>query len=144
MKKTHKRLLKILGALLSIGTGAFLFLSTFKDAMVFYYTPKDLHHRTVEKNKLIRIGGVVQKSSHSRYPKGGGKFALQEGSQSIQIEYFCALPTLFKEETMAVVQGTFDDQNQFKATEVLAKHDENYGPLPKACLQEQGNQWSQN
>lgn len=144
MKKAHKRLLKLLAALLSIGAGATIFFSIFKDAMVFYYTPKDCQHQPIEKNKTIRIGGIVQKNSHVLYPKGGGRFIVQEGNDTILVEYSCSLPTLFKEETMVVAQGTFNDEGQFSATEVLAKHDENYAPLPKNCLQEQVNQWSQN
>jgi cytochrome c-type biogenesis protein CcmE len=142
MKKTHKRLLKLLTAFLSIGLGAYLFLSTFKEAMVFYYTPKDLASKAIAKNKIIRLGGVVRKGSHQRHANGGGAFILEKESHAISVTHTCLLPTLFKEGTMAVVEGTFDDRGTFKAREVLAKHDENYAPLPKTCLEEQGNQWS--
>ena len=56
------------------------------------------------------------------------RFVLTDGIESIEVNYTGILPDLFREGQGIIVTGSFDNQKIFIASEVLAKHDENYMP----------------
>jgi cytochrome c-type biogenesis protein CcmE len=128
MKKSHRHLLTLGLGVLSIVTGLIIFFTLFKDAMVFYYTPSELREKSIQMGRPLRIGGMVKKGSHAKTPQGGCTFTLEDSHHTILVHYKGLLPTLFREETSAVVKGSLQENGTFLAEEVLAKHDENYHP----------------
>ncbi len=126
MRPKHKRLFFILTTVLSISVGIYILLSTFQRNIVFFVTPSDALIID-DKSKTIRIGGVVRPNSLSK-DDITYSFDLMDEKSIISVTYKGLLPDLFKEESTVVIQGKFNG-TAFMATEVLAKHDENYKPL---------------
>jgi cytochrome c-type biogenesis protein CcmE len=94
-----------------------------------YYTPSQIMQNQAPKDRLIRAGGMVVKKSIVRSPKGLDiLFKLTDYQDTIQVQYHGILPDLFREGQGVVVKGYIRKGFGFEATEVLAKHDENYMP----------------
>ncbi len=127
MKARHKRFALILGGLaLLIGATA-LVLSAFRENLVFFHTPTEVAEGKAPTGRTFRIGGMVEEGSIKR----DGvmvHFSVTDTARSIQVVYNGPLPDLFKEGKGAVVQGKLGTDGVFTASEVLAKHDENYMP----------------
>ena len=105
-----------------------LILYNTKENISYFYTPSELNSSNIKMNKQIRIGGFVEKNSFSKISASSFKFSITDNSKSINVNYNGILPDLFREGQGAVIEGFFEDNNIFNATEVFAKHDENYVP----------------
>ncbi|MBS1140014.1 MAG: CcmE/CycJ protein [Proteobacteria bacterium] len=133
MKSRHKKLALIGGALAIIGIIAALVLNALNSNIALYITPTDVAAGKAPKDKLFRIGGLVKEGSISRQADGVTiSFAITDTEKEIPVAYKGILPDLFKEGKGAVAQGKLNAEGTFVATEVLAKHDENYMP-PEAA-----------
>lgn len=127
MKARHKRLGLILGGLLLLVGATALVLSAFRDNLVFFHTPTEVAEGKAPTGRTFRIGGMVEEGSIKR--EGVlVRFAVTDTARSIAVEYSGPLPDLFKEGKGAVIQGKLGENGVFTASEVLAKHDENYMP----------------
>ncbi len=129
MKPRHKRLLLVLTGLVVIGVAAFFVLRAFNENLVFFYTPSQIANHEAPTNKNFRIGGMVVDQSLKREP-GGLKveFVVTDTAQSVPVQYSGILPDLFKEGKGVVAEGHLNTHGVFIASQVLAKHDENYMP----------------
>lgn len=127
MKPRHKRLILIVGGVAVLGVAAMLVLNAFRSNLVFFYTPTQIAKGEAPKNKAFRIGGLVKVGSLTR-DGITAHFIVTDTSQETPVSYTGILPDLFKEGRGVVAQGKLQAQGQFVATEVLAKHDENYMP----------------
>ena len=133
MKARHKRLAWISGGLVIVALAAFLILNAFRSNMVFFYTPTQVANGEVPKDTSFRIGGLVEQGSLQRDQDGlTVHFAVTDLAKRTAVRYQGILPDLFKEGKGVVAQGKLDAAGQFTASEVLAKHDENYMP-PEAA-----------
>ena len=133
MKSRHKKLALIGGALAIIGIIAALVLNALNSNIALYITPTDIAAGKAPQDKIFRIGGVVKEGSISRQADGVTiSFAITDTEKEIPVAYKGILPDLFKEGKGAVAQGKLNAEGTFMATEVLAKHDENYMP-PEAA-----------
>ena len=94
----------------------------------FYYTPKEIINGKVQIGQRIRLGGVIISGTVKHYERLGVKFVIADSQAEITINYIGILPDLFKEGQGVVVRGQLVTSNSFKASQVLAKHDENYMP----------------
>ena len=127
MKPRHKRALIIIGALVAIGTAALLILNALNSNIALYVTPSEVAAGKAPQGQVFRIGGMVKEGSVKR----DGitvHFVITDLVKDIPVSYPGILPDLFKEGKGAVIQGRLDANGQFIASEVLAKHDENYMP----------------
>jgi cytochrome c-type biogenesis protein CcmE len=77
--------------------------------------------------KAFRIGGLVKEGSVKRQDMTV-RFIITDTAKDIPVAYTGILPDLFRDGKGAVVQGRLGGDGVFAATEVLAKHDENYMP----------------
>ncbi len=133
MKARHKRLAWIGAGLLAIALVAALILNAFRSNLVFFYTPSQVANGEVPKETSFRIGGLVEPGSIKRDEDGlTVHFAVTDLAKQTPVRYQGILPDLFKEGKGVVAQGKLDAAGQFTASEVLAKHDENYMP-PEAA-----------
>ena len=133
MKARHKRLALILGALAILGLIAGLVLNALNSNVAFYINPTDVAAGKAPKDKAFRIGGLVKEGSLKREADGVTmQFAITDTEKDITVFYKGILPDLFKEGKGAVIQGRLNADGSFAASEVLAKHDENYMP-PEAA-----------
>ena len=127
MKSRHKRLFGIgLGLMLVCGAVYFV-LNAFQSNLVFFFTPTQVAAGEAPKDGSFRVGGLVKEGSIQRQDLAI-EFTVTDLHQDVQVRYVGLLPDLFKEGKGVVAQGRLDAGRLFVASEVLAKHDENYMP----------------
>ncbi|MFT3734233.1 MAG: cytochrome c maturation protein CcmE [Rhodocyclaceae bacterium] len=129
MKARHKRFLLIGIALALLGGATALVLKSFNENLVFFFTPTEVAEGKVPKGHNFRVGGMVESGSIERLEDGlTVRFTITDTAKTLPVVYKGALPDLFKDGKGAVAQGKLDESGLFIASEVLAKHDENYMP----------------
>ncbi|MBL8490941.1 MAG: cytochrome c maturation protein CcmE [Rhodocyclaceae bacterium] len=127
MKARQKRIALILGGLATLGIAAALVLNALNSNIALYVTPSEVAEGKAPKEKAFRVGGMVKEGSLRR-DNLTVHFVVTDTARDIPVAYTGILPDLFKEGKGAVVQGRLGTDGLFTATEVLAKHDENYMP----------------
>ena len=130
MKPRHKRFALIIGALAVIGAAAALVLNAFEENLVFFFTPTQVAAGEAPQNRAFRIGGMVKEGSLQRDGMNVS-FVVTDTAHDVPVTYSGILPDLFREGKGVVAQGKLEgsgNTESFKASEVLAKHDENYMP----------------
>lgn len=127
MKPRHKRALLIVAALVAIGVAALLILNALNSNIALYVTPSEVAAGKSPQGQAFRIGGMVKEGSVKRDGLTVN-FVITDLAKDIPVAYTGILPDLFKEGKGAVIQGRLDSNGRFIASEVLAKHDENYMP----------------
>ena len=117
----------IVGGLAALGLAAYFVLNAFESNLVFFFSPTQVAAGEAPKNRTFRIGGLVKTGSLSR-DNLTVNFIVTDTSKEMGVSYTGILPDLFKEGKGVVAQGKIGNDGKFVATEVLAKHDENYMP----------------
>ncbi|MEY3218931.1 MAG: hypothetical protein RIT27_288 [Pseudomonadota bacterium] len=130
MSAKHKqRLGWIALLLLGVGTGVALALMAFKANLQLFFMPTQIVAGEAPKGQTIRIGGLVEKNSVQRATDSLKiHFNVTDNHQKVSVQYEGILPDLFREGQGIVAIGKLQDNGNFLASEVLAKHDENYMP----------------
>jgi cytochrome c-type biogenesis protein CcmE len=129
MKPRTRRLGWILGGLAVLGVAAALILNAFQSNLVFFFTPTQIAAREAPQGRPFRVGGLVEAGSLKRESNSlTVRFRVTDTRETIPVSYTGLLPDLFKEGKGVVAQGTLGPDGVFRASEVLAKHDENYMP----------------
>ena len=129
MKPRHKRIAAIAGGVLALGIVTALVLKAFNQNLVFFFTPSQVAANEAPQGRTFRIGGLVEQGSLKRLPDGVSvAFVVTDTAKSMTVIYKGSLPDLFKEGKGVVAQGQLGPDGVFRASEVLAKHDENYMP----------------
>jgi len=133
MKPRHQRMVAIAAGLVLVAVAAALVLNAFQGNVVFFFSPSQVASGEAPVAKTFRIGGMVEKGSVKRLPDGVTvQFIVTDSAKTIPVLYSGILPDLFKEGKGVVAQGKLSPDGSFRASEVLAKHDENYMP-PEAA-----------
>ena len=127
MKNWKKRAAIIGGGLAAVGIAAALVLNALNSNIALYVTPSEIAAGKAPQGQAFRIGGMVKDGSLKR-DNMTVHFIVTDLVQDIAVSYTGILPDLFKEGKGAVVQGRLNADGSFSASEVLAKHDENYMP----------------
>jgi len=128
MTARQSRFAWLAAGLVVVGLMSFFVVQALRANMVFFYTPTEVQAGSVEAGQYIRIGGLVSAGSLQRQPDGVTvHFAITDNGVALPVSYRGILPDLFQEGKGAVAQGYWDGK-RFTASEVLAKHDENYMP----------------
>jgi cytochrome c-type biogenesis protein CcmE len=129
MKPRHKRLAMIAGGLAALGVAAALVLAAFQENLVFFFTPSQVAANEVPQGRAFRVGGMVAPGSVKRQPDGVTvQFVVTDTAKNVPVVFRGLLPDLFREGKGVVTQGKLGVDGVFYASEVLAKHDENYMP----------------
>ena len=128
MTLRFQRLLLILLTLVIILSAVLLILYNTRENVSYFYTPSEINKLDIVKNETIRIGGFVENNSFNKISSSSFKFKITDEKESILVTFNGILPDLFREGQGAVIEGAFVDNNIFNATNVFAKHDENYMP----------------
>ena len=142
MNAKYRRLFITIIIVLTLGLATKLILMALEDNIVYFYTPNDLIEKFGDTQNIqnkIRIGGLVLESS---IKKEGEKtiFMITDRKKEVRVEFDGPLPDLFREGQGIVAEGMFQNNN-FIASEVLAKHDENYMPPEVADALKKNNVW---
>ncbi len=140
MTPKRRRLLGLVAAGVALGIAATLVFRALDDTLVFFYSPSQAHERGFQPGEAIRLGGLVKAGSVARAPDSlTVNFVVTDGGRDVAVAYAGILPDLFREGQGVVTEGSFQPDGTFRASEVLAKHDENYMPKEVIeALQEQG------
>jgi cytochrome c-type biogenesis protein CcmE len=131
MKPRQKRIALIVGGLVSLAVAAGLALNALDSNIALYVTPSEVAAGKAPQGKAFRIGGMVKDGSVQRQDMTV-RFVVTDMVKEIPVAYTGILPDLFRDGKGAVVQGRLGSDGVFVASEVLAKHDENYMP-PEAA-----------
>ena len=124
-----KRLLIIVAVLAGVGIAVTLALSALQENINLFYTPTQIASGEAPHDTRIRAGGMVEKGSLQRSADSlDVTFVVTDFNKSVTITYRGILPDLFREGQGVVAEGSLGPDGQFNATNVLAKHDENYMP----------------
>ena len=142
MNPKYRRLFITIIIVLTLGLATKLILMALEDNIVYFYTPNDLKEKFGDAQNIqnkIRIGGLVLESS---IKKEGEKtiFMITDRKKEVKVLFDGPLPDLFREGQGIVAEGMFQNNN-FIASEVLAKHDENYMPPEVADALKKNNVW---
>ena len=142
MNAKYRRLFITIIIILTLGLATKLILMALEDNIVYFYTPNDLIKKFGDTKNIqnkIRIGGLVLESS---IKKEGEKtiFMITDRKEEVKVVFKGPLPDLFREGQGIVAEGMFQNNN-FIASEVLAKHDENYMPPEVADALKKNNVW---
>ena len=142
MNAKYRRLFITIIIVLTLGLATKLILMALEDNIVYFYSPNDLIEKfgnTKNIQNKIRIGGLVLESS---IKKEGEKtiFMITDRKKEVKVLFEGPLPDLFREGQGIVAEGMFQNNN-FIASEVLAKHDENYMPPEVADALKKNNVW---
>jgi cytochrome c-type biogenesis protein CcmE len=141
MKPRTRRLGWILAGLAVLGVAAALILSAFQSNLVFFFTPTQVAAREAPQGRPFRVGGLVEAGSLQRESNSlTVRFRVTDTRETIPVSYTGLLPDLFKEGKGVVAQGTLGPDGVFRASEVLAKHDENYMPPAAADALKQAHE----
>ncbi len=114
---------------LGIGVAVALILAAFNKNLMYFYSPSEVARGEAPGNRAFRLGGMVVKGSVQRNAQDlTVRFAVTDFAQQRTVTYKGILPDLFREGQGIVAIGQLDNDGVFVASEVLAKHDENYMP----------------
>ena len=127
MKNWKKRGAIVAGGVIAVSIAAALVLNALNSNIALYVTPSEVAAGKSPKGQAFRIGGMVKEGSVRR-DNLTVHFVVTDTVKEIPVAYTGILPDLFKEGKGAVVQGKLGADGNFAASEVLAKHDENYMP----------------
>ena len=127
LTRKQKRLGIIFGIGAVLALSLTLILSALQDQIVFFYSPAELATHNVGVGQPLRIGGLVKQGS---WVKDGetNTFVVSDGKADATVTYVGILPDLFREGQGVIAEGSLTSKGTFKATTVLAKHDERYIP----------------
>jgi cytochrome c-type biogenesis protein CcmE len=130
VKPKNQRLVLLLLAVVAVLGAVLLAMSGLRDQAAYFYAPGDVATRGLPLGKAVRIGGMVRAGSIRRHPDGVTiDFVVGDETQAtIPVRYSGITPDLFRENSGVVAEGRFQPNGSFVATEILAKHDENYMP----------------
>jgi cytochrome c-type biogenesis protein CcmE len=131
VKPRHKRITAIAVGVAALGIAAALVLAAFQKNLVFFFTPSQVAANEAPQGRTFRIGGMVVRGSLKREGVNV-EFTVTDTAKSMRVTYRGQLPDLFREGKGVVAQGQLGADGMFRASEVLAKHDENYMP-PEAA-----------
>ncbi|WP_314323724.1 cytochrome c maturation protein CcmE [Comamonas aquatica] len=133
MKPRRKRLLWVLAGVALVGLAVTLVLRALDANVMFFYSPSQIHAGQAPQGAAFRIGGLVEVGSLQRSADGlQVQFMVTDEVQRVPVRYQGLLPDLFREGKGVVASGKLQANGLFEASEVLAKHDENYMP-PEAA-----------
>lgn len=130
MTQTHKkRLALVLLLVAGASTTVTLAVYAFRSNMLYYFSPSEIKDGKAPVEQTIRVGGLVTKGSVQRASDNLlVTFEVTDTKETLTIQYEGILPDLFREGQGIIAIGKMQTDGSFLASEVLAKHDENYMP----------------
>lgn len=127
--KRKQRLILVCLMLAGVGLATFVGLKAFKESITLFHSPSDIAAGKVNAGTRFRVGGmVVENSVQRRSDNLDINFELTDRVENVAVSFNGILPDLFREGQGIVAMGQLNDSGVFVASEVLAKHDENYMP----------------
>ena len=137
----RQRRMVLVGLMLAgVAIAAFLGLRAFQKNLLYFYTPTQVAAGEAPKGYSFRVGGLVVAGSVQRAEGVTVRFSVTDGAATVPIVYSGILPDLFREGQGIISIGQMGADGVFQASEVLAKHDENYMPPEVSDALKKGGQ----
>ncbi len=130
MSPTQKKRFTVIGlVLIGMSIATFFALQAMQSSIEYFRTPTQVATDGVSPERIYRVAGLVRKGSVNRLADGvTQRFNITDCQNDISVQYTGILPDLFREGQAIVTVGKFDAEPTLIASQVLAKHDENYVP----------------
>lgn len=130
MTPTRKRrLIAVLLILAGVGIASTIAFYSLQENLLYFQSPSEVAEQAMPAGRQFRLGGLVKPGTVNRTGDGlTTKFVVTDGPAELEVQYVGILPDLFREGQGVIARGALNSQGSFDATEVLAKHDENYMP----------------
>jgi cytochrome c-type biogenesis protein CcmE len=147
LTRKRRRLWILLASGLGLGSATALTLAAFSDNLVFFMAPSDIASKHPAVGRMLRLGGLVEAGSVQRTVVDGqpaARFRVTDGKNAVSVSFVGILPDLFREGQGVVTLGELQPDGHFRASEVLAKHDENYMPKDVAEALKRSGYWKPN
>ncbi len=130
MTPTRKRrLIAALLILTGVGVASTIAFYSLQQNLLYFQSPSEIAALDMPPGRQFRLGGLVKNGSVERSENGlAVEFTVTDGLEDMLVRYVGILPDLFREGQGVIARGTLDESGHFQASEVLAKHDENYMP----------------
>lgn len=144
MKRKHRRLLIVAACGLGLSAATALTLTALSDNLLFFLSPSDLAARAPA-DRTFRLGGLVEQGSVARDTEEGRpriRFRVTDGAAVVNVSYLGIVPDLFREGQGVVATGRLAADGTFRASEVLARHDESYMPPEVADALRRSGHWN--
>jgi cytochrome c-type biogenesis protein CcmE len=129
----------VVAPILALAVG--LSLWAMRDSVTFFFSPSEATAEKAPAGRVVRLGGLVEAGSVARGGDGEVAFTVTDNVASTRVVYRGDLPDLFREGQGIVAQGAFLPDRSFRATQVLAKHDETYMPREVADRLKAKGEW---
>ena len=146
MTRKKRRLWLLLLCALGLGSATALTLTAFQDNLVFFHSPSDIAREAPKPGRAFRLGGLVESGSVARETAPDGRpearFRVTDGANTVPVTYIGVLPDLFREGQGVVTLGKLGPDGMFRASEVLARHDETYMPPEVADALKRSGHWN--
>ena len=144
--RKRRRMWVLLLCAIGLGSATALTLTAFQDNLVFFRSPSDILADRPGPERAFRLGGLVEAGSVEREPAIAGqrptvRFRVTDGANTISVVYQGVLPDLFREGQGVVTMGRLAPDGIFRASEVLARHDETYMPPEVADALKRAGHW---
>jgi cytochrome c-type biogenesis protein CcmE len=147
MTRKHRRLVLLLVCGVCLGTATALVLAAFRDNLVFFLSPAQVAQAAPPPGRDFRLGGLVEQGSVHKATVDGhpaAAFTVTDGAATVKVTYVGILPDLFREGQGVVTFGALLPDGTFRASEVLAKHDETYMPKEVEEALKKSGHWNPN
>jgi cytochrome c-type biogenesis protein CcmE len=124
-----RRLIAVLLILAGVSLAAAIASYSLQQNLLYFQSPSDLAEQPIPAGRQFRLGGLVKPGTVNRVEDSlATRFVVTDGPKDVTVEYVGILPDLFREGQGVIARGELDENGVFAASEVLAKHDENYMP----------------
>jgi cytochrome c-type biogenesis protein CcmE len=143
MTRKSRRMAILAACMIGLGSATALSLSAFSSDMVFFVAPSDMAEKGLP-GRSLRLGGLVEAGTVHRETEDGepvAHFRITDGRADVAVAYRGILPDLFREGQGIVALGSIGRDGVFRASEVLAKHDETYMPKDVADALKKAGMW---
>lgn len=141
--KKRRRLAFAVTLIAAGAVGAALSIAALRDNIRYFYSPSDIVAKRVQPGIAFRIGGLVAQNSVHKDAGSDVRFAVTDGTHTVQANFHGVLPGLFREGQGVVAFGALNNDGVFNATEVLAKHDERYVPPEVVDALKRSGHWKE-
>jgi cytochrome c-type biogenesis protein CcmE len=145
MTRKRRRMWVLLLCAIGLGSATALTLTAFQDNLVFFRSPSDVQAQAPAPDRAFRLGGLVEAGSVERVTAADGRpaarFRVTDGAHAVAVTYTGVLPDLFREGQGVVTLGRLGPDGVFRASEVLARHDETYMPPEVADALKRSGHW---
>ncbi len=139
--KARRRLWVVAAVAPVLALAVALSLYAMRDSVTFFFSPSEATPEAAPAGRVVRLGGLVETGSVVRDGQGQVAFAVTDNVATTRVIYQGDLPDLFAEGEGVVAQGAFQPDRTFRATQVLAKHDETYMPRDVADSLKAKGEW---